>query len=85
MVLIAADVASIYVEIRSLDEQLAYTRANVKTQQDTLELTRVRFNAGAVSELDVSTARATLTNTQASIPSYEDARRQARMPDSLPL
>ncbi len=77
LVLLAADVASTYVILRSLQEQLAFTRANVELQQDTLELTRVRFNAGAVSELDVSTAQATLSNTLAFVPFLEDSLRQA--------
>jgi len=38
----------------SLQMQLDNTRTNVVSQQDTLTLTQVRFNAGAVSELDVS-------------------------------
>ncbi len=79
LVLLAADVASVYVLLRSLQEQLAFTRTNVESQQDTLELTRIRFDAGAVSELDVSTARATLSNTQALIPELEDGLRQATM------
>jgi NodT family efflux transporter outer membrane factor (OMF) lipoprotein len=77
LVLLAADVASAYVEIRSLEEQLDFTRTNVKAQADTLELTEVRFKAGAVSELDVATARATLANTQSFVPELEDALRRA--------
>ncbi len=79
LILLAADTASNYVLIRSLQEQLRFTRANVRSQQDTLELTRIRFNAGAVSELDVSTAQATLSNTQALIPELEDSLRQAKL------
>src|ERR1700741_2117059 len=79
LVLLAADVASTYVGIRSLQEQLAFTRNNVQSQQDTLELTRIRFNAGAVSELDVATAQATLSNTQSFLPQLEDSLRQATL------
>jgi NodT family efflux transporter outer membrane factor (OMF) lipoprotein len=79
LVVLAADVASDYVTIRSLQEQLGNTRANVQAQQDTLELTRVRFNAGAVSELDVATAQATLSNTQSLLPRLEDSLRQATL------
>jgi NodT family efflux transporter outer membrane factor (OMF) lipoprotein len=79
VVVLVADVASNYVLIRSLQEQLGNTRANVKAQEDTLGLTQVRFNAGAVSELDVSTARATLANTQALIPQLEDSLRQTKL------
>lgn len=79
LVLLVADVATNYVLIRSLQEQLGYTQANVKAQQDTLSLTQVRFNAGAVSELDVATAKATLANTEALIPQLEDSLRQAKL------
>jgi len=78
LVLLAAEVASDYVLIRSLQEQLAFTRANVASQQDTLDLTKVRLQAGAVSELDASTAQATLSNTRSLIPQLEDSLRQAK-------
>jgi NodT family efflux transporter outer membrane factor (OMF) lipoprotein len=77
LVSIAADTAVNYILIRSAQERLEVARQNVKLQADTLELTRVRFRSGAVSELDVSTARATLAQTQALIPQLEDALRSA--------
>jgi NodT family efflux transporter outer membrane factor (OMF) lipoprotein len=79
LVALAADVATDYVALRSLQEQLAFTRSNVQAQQDTLALTEVRMRAGAVSELDVATARATLANTQALVPELEDALRQREL------
>ncbi len=79
LVVLTSDVASNYVQIRSLQEQLNYTQTNVKSQQDTLALTEVRLKAGAVSELDVATARATLSNTQALIPQLEDSLQQAKL------
>jgi outer membrane protein TolC len=51
----------------------------VDLQKDTLDLTETRFKAGAVSELDVATARSTLANTQALIPLYQDSLRQAKL------
>jgi NodT family efflux transporter outer membrane factor (OMF) lipoprotein len=79
LVLLVADVASDYVSIRSLQEQLAFTRVNLASQEDTLRLTRVRFDAGAVSELDVATAQATLSNTRSLVPQLEDLLRQTRL------
>jgi len=79
LVALAGDVALAYVRVRSLQEQLGFTRANVLAQQDTLALIQVRFNAGAVSELDVATAQATLSNTQALVPQLEDALRQTKL------
>jgi len=79
LVSLAASVASTYIQIRSLEERLIYTRANVELQSATLSLTETRFRLGAVSELDVSTARSTLANTQALIPDQENALRQAKL------
>lgn len=79
LVILTADVAFNYVQVRSLQEQLAYTRANVRSQEDTLSLTEVRLNAGAVSELDVATSRATLANTKSLVPQLEDALRQTKL------
>lgn len=79
MVTLASDVATNYVLVRSLQERLVFARANEALQQETLSLTQTRFRAGAVSELDVSTARATLANTQALIPDLENSLRQAEL------
>jgi outer membrane protein TolC len=44
-----------------------------------LGLTQARFRAGAVSELDVATAQASLSDTQSLIPALEDGVRQATL------
>ncbi len=79
LVTLVSDVATNYVVIRGLEEQIGYSRANVELQKDTLALTETRFKAGAVSELDVATARATLANTQALVPFQENDLRQAKL------
>jgi NodT family efflux transporter outer membrane factor (OMF) lipoprotein len=79
LVSLAADVATDYILIRSLEERLVYARTNVELQLATLDLTEKRFHAGAVSELDVSTARATLANTRALIPDLENSLRQTKL------
>jgi NodT family efflux transporter outer membrane factor (OMF) lipoprotein len=79
LVALTAEVATNYILIRSLEERLTFARANVTLQAETLELTRVRFDAGKVSELDVSTARSTLANTQALVPDLENALRQTKL------
>lgn len=79
LVSLAADVATSYILIRSLEERLKIAGDNVSLQTETFDLTKARFDAGAVSELDVSTAKATLANTQASIPELQDGLRQAKL------
>lgn len=76
---LVAEVAANYILARSLEERLGYARANADLQARTLELTEVRFKAGAVSELDVATARGTLATTRALIPDLENSLRQARL------
>jgi NodT family efflux transporter outer membrane factor (OMF) lipoprotein len=79
LVTLVSDVATNYILIRALEEQIGYSKANVELQKDTLALTDTRFKAGAVSELDVATARATLANTQALVPFQENDLRQAKL------
>lgn len=79
LVSLAAGVATNYILIRSFQERLTFARANLALQSETLRLTEARFRAGAVSELDVSTARATLATTQALIPDFENALRQSTL------
>jgi len=79
LVTVAADVATNYMIIRSLQERIVIAERNVTLQRATLDLTETRFNAGKVSELDVTTARATLTNTQSLIPDLENALRQVTL------
>ena len=67
-VLIAAEVARNYVELRGAQKRLAVARANLGYQQDTLELTRVRLELGRGSELDVASAEARRAATEAAIP-----------------
>lgn len=76
---LAAEVATAYVLIRSLEERLIFARDNAELQRETLSLTEARFKAGAVSELDVSTSRGTLANTLARIPDLENSLRQAKL------
>lgn len=79
LITLAADVASTYIEIRSTEERLEVARSNVRLQAETLVLTETRFRLGAISELDVATARATLANTEARIPFLENQKRQATL------
>ncbi|MFO0833349.1 MAG: efflux transporter outer membrane subunit [Phycisphaerales bacterium] len=76
---LVSDVAANYILVRSLEERIVYARANAALQAETLTLTQTRLKAGAVSELDVSTARATLANTQALVPQLENDLQQTKL------
>lgn len=68
LVLLVADVARSYAEIRALQTQLSLARANVKLQEETLNLTEIRYKNGVVSNLDVQQAAANLAETESLIP-----------------
>ncbi|MCH2178582.1 MAG: efflux transporter outer membrane subunit [Mariniblastus sp.] len=72
-----ADVAATYIEIRTAQQQLEYTRANVTIQEKSLELVQTQLELGATSEISVEYARANLEETRALIPALEINLRKA--------
>jgi NodT family efflux transporter outer membrane factor (OMF) lipoprotein len=73
---LAAEVALGYVELRSYQARLAISRSSLARQEETLDLTRWRAQAGLTSELDVEQSRANAEQTRAQIPSLETALAQ---------
>jgi len=78
LVSLNAEVARTYVLLRTFEERLEIARQNVKIQGRSLEIAEIRFNAGAVTELDVVQAKSLLRDTEASIPRFEANIRQAQ-------
>ena len=78
LVSLTGEVASTYISARTLEERLAVAQSNVKSQQRGLEIAKIRFEAGLVSELDPMQAETLLRNTQAQIPRLETRIRQSR-------
>jgi outer membrane protein, multidrug efflux system len=68
-VIVAAEVARNYLELRGAQKRLAVARANLEYQRETLELTKTRFDLGRGTQLDVSSAQARSSATEAEIPS----------------
>ena len=77
LVTLLGEVARNYIDLRGFQRQLAVARANLKTQQDTLELTQVRFQAGLASDLDVAQQEAQVNTTASQIPTLESGLKQA--------
>lgn len=71
MVILMADVAANYVEIRALQQRIRYLTANVEAQKESLQLTRDRFDAGLTALTDVTQAEYNLANSQAGVPPLE--------------
>jgi outer membrane protein, multidrug efflux system len=68
LVILLGDVGRVYAQLRGLQRRLEIANKNIKTQQDTLDLTTARAKAGLATELDVSRARAQLESTKAVVP-----------------
>ncbi|MFZ7110162.1 MAG: efflux transporter outer membrane subunit [Desulfatiglandales bacterium] len=77
LVTLTAEVARIYMVVRTLGVRLALAHENVRMQERSLQITRVRFEGGEVTELDLAQARALLADTRASIPRLEAQLREA--------
>ena len=77
LVTLLGDVASTYVEIRTLQQEIAYVRDNIKIQNESLDIAKARFAGGLTSELDAEQAESQLAQTEALIPQFEKRLRQA--------
>ena len=71
LVLVLAQVAIAYIDIRTLQERLALAELNRTLQEETLALTRNRFEAGLEPQIDVRQAELNLANTRALVPSLQ--------------
>lgn len=74
---VAAEVARNYFELRGTQTRLDVARRNLLSESQTAQLTRIRYEGGRVTELDVERARARLAATEASIPPLEAQEKQA--------
>src|SRR5512147_860528 len=78
LVSLTADVATNYVQIRTLEARLQIARENVQVQRESLNIAEIRFKAGTTSERDVQQARTVLASTEATIPQLEAALVQTK-------
>ncbi len=85
LVSLTADVATTYVTLRTLEERLAIAIDNTKTQRRSYQIARVRFENGAVSELDPSQALSLLKSTESTVPLLESQIRQVKYALSILL
>jgi multidrug efflux system outer membrane protein len=69
LVVLYAELATEYVQVRAVQERITYAENNVANQQETLELVRVRNRVGLVGDLDVRQAELNVARTSAFVPS----------------
>jgi multidrug efflux system outer membrane protein len=74
--LVQAEVAQTYLALRALDAERALVRDTVAAYDDTLRLTRRRFQAGDIAELDVVRVETDLASTQAELLALDRQRAQ---------
>ena len=77
-VMLAAEVALAYIDVRSAQARLAIARSNLAAQEDTLQIARWRSQAGLVSSLDVEQAITAAEQTRATVPQLQTTLAQAR-------
>ncbi|AKQ57046.1 efflux transporter outer membrane subunit [Bordetella hinzii] len=76
-VVVAAEVARNYFEMRGAEQRLRVARDSLASQRDTLRIVQALADSGRGNESDVASARAELATVEASLPVQETARRLA--------
>lgn len=76
LVILTAETATSYVNLRGFQQQLAIARNNLEAQKKTADITRRRFQAGVANGLDAANAEAQVSTTEAQIPMLEAAVKQ---------
>ena len=75
---LSAEVALQYISLRSLQQRLAIAQRNLETQQQTLQITDWRVQAGLATSLVAEQARAAAEQTAAQVPQLQANLAQAR-------
>jgi multidrug efflux system outer membrane protein len=80
---LVSDLASDYFTLLQLDLQLQFTHETVKTQTDSVNLTKLRLDRGVATKLDVLQAQQVLDTANAQIPDLE--RQIAQEEDAISI
>ena len=78
LVSLLAEVALNYVEVRTCQARLAVTETNIKSQEETYELNRSRYQAGIIDNLAVQQSLYNLENTRSQIPTLQTGLEAAK-------
>ncbi len=77
LVLLIAEVATAYVDYRTVDQRLAFARGNAAMQEESARIAEARLNVLAIdSEIDAPQAKSNLARTRATMEALEIARRR---------
>ena len=78
LVSLLAEVALNYVEVRTCQARIAVTETNIKSQEETYELNRSRYQAGIIDNLAVQQSLYNLENTRSQIPTLQTGLEAAK-------
>ena len=73
---LVTSVATAYIDLRSLDQQLDIARQTVKLREESVRLFEIRFKGGNISEMELSQVKSAYYAALASIPELEKRVRQ---------
>nr|WP_129734045.1 TolC family protein [Parabacteroides goldsteinii] len=71
MVSLCAQVATAYINLREMQQEMEVVTQNCLSQQAVVEITKKRYETGLVSKLDVAQAQSVYYSTKASLPALE--------------
>ncbi|MBK1789822.1 efflux transporter outer membrane subunit [Persicirhabdus sediminis] len=77
LVLLYSEIASNYINLRSIQQRISYAEDNIETQRETLKLTENRKETGLAPDLDVRQAELNLASTEAALPVLRSALMQS--------
>ena len=77
MVTLLSEVARNYIILRGQQHELAIVEDNVVSQEDTLKLTKSKFEAGIATDLDVARQEAQVESTRSTIPTIQTQIQQS--------
>lgn len=78
LVSVIAEVARNYIAYRTAQERIIYARRNIALQEYVVKVTKIQFNAGNVSELDMQQALTQLHSTRLAVYELELSKIRAR-------
>jgi NodT family efflux transporter outer membrane factor (OMF) lipoprotein len=78
LVTLTGDVASTYVQIRTIETRMAIAKDNIEKQRQAVQIAKNRFEGGVVSKLDVYQAENVLGATEAAIPELRIELQQSK-------
>jgi multidrug efflux system outer membrane protein len=68
---LVSSVASSYITLRDLDQELQIARTTAKARGDSYEIFKLRFGAGTISEMELAQNLSEFQRTQASVAQFE--------------